>query len=106
LLAIVAFAPYQAAALRSVAAGIRVGDASFKLNVGWAAMAGLYLTNVLLITISLGFLMPFVQARTAKFLFNRLSSEGTADLAGAVQTGDTGPRTAEGLADAFGASLI
>lgn len=105
ILATFVVAPYQAAMMRSVAAGVKLENASFTLKLGARDMAWLTLSNFGLVLISLGFLMPFVQARTTKFLVARLSSEGTADLAAARQT-ERGPRTGEGLADAFGAAQI
>lgn len=98
-------APYQAAMLRSVAAGVKLEEASFKLDLKAGDMAVLSLSNLGLIVVSLGFLMPLVQARTTKFLVSRLSSTGTADLAAARQA-IHGPRTGEGLADAFGSAQI
>ncbi|MNQ58411.1 hypothetical protein D3C85_726160 [compost metagenome] len=55
--------------------------------------------------LSLGFLTPWVQARTAHFMVSRLTSAGTAHLDLARQAGK-GPSTGEGLADAFGFSAI
>ncbi|MDP3660394.1 YjgN family protein [Phenylobacterium sp.] len=100
-LMVAAIAPYQAAKLRATAAGLRLDDAGFRFDLKWPAMAWLMFTNVLLLIVSLGFLMPLIQARTIKFLIGRLRSEGLADLAAARQA-PQGPRTAEGLADAFG----
>jgi len=99
------YAPYQAAILRSVAAGIVLGDARFKLNVRWLELFWLTLTNILLIVVTLGFLTPYVEARTARFLVDRISSEGQADLV-SVRQAERGPRTGEGLADAFGLAPI
>lgn len=104
--ATIAFAPYNAAALRSVAAGVRLGEASFRLEVNWLEMAWLTVSNVFLILVSLGLLTPFVQARTSRFLILRLKATGVADLERVRQAPDAGPRTGEGLADAFGTSLI
>ncbi|WP_304163980.1 YjgN family protein [Phenylobacterium aquaticum] len=102
VLGVLIFAPYQAARLRSVVAGISLEDARFRLEVKWWGMAMLELGNLLLLIISLGLLFPVVEARTARFLISRLKSTGTADLASAVQA-PRGPGTGEGLADAFGA---
>ncbi len=68
-------------------------------------LAGLMLTNLLLVIFTLGFLTPVVEARTARFLIRRLRSEGVADLAAARQA-EQGPRTGEGLADAFGMATV
>lgn len=98
-------APYQAAVLRTLAAGVSLEAARFSFRVGWLEMAGLILGNLLLSTFTLGFLIPVVEARTAKFLISRLRSEGQADLAAARQV-KAGPRTGEGLADAFGMATV
>lgn len=102
---VVVFSPYQAAKLRSITAGIRIDGARFKLDVDWPSMAVLSVTNILMVVLSFGFLMPLVQARTARYLVQRVSAEGEADLAGARQA-PAGPKTGEGIADAFGFSPI
>jgi hypothetical protein len=61
---------------------------------------------VLLLLFTLGFAAAFVQARTLRFMIERLSAEGEAHLAEARQTATTGPAHGEGLADAFGLSPI
>lgn len=101
----VAVAPYQAAALRTVVAGIKLEQMRPSLKLKWLDMAWLYISNIVLVTISLGFLMPYVQARTSGFLLNRVSTSGEADLTSVRQT-EEGPRTGEGLADAFGLAPI
>jgi uncharacterized membrane protein YjgN (DUF898 family) len=103
---VVVFAPYRAAVLRSVTAGIGMEGARFRMNVKWTEVARLSLGNVALVTLSLGFLMPFVQARVAKFLIQRLDAEGGVAFATIRQAADVGPRTGEGLADAFDLSPI
>jgi uncharacterized membrane protein YjgN (DUF898 family) len=100
------YAVYRAAALESVVHGMSFEGARFELRITWADMAMLTVTNTLMTILSLGFLMPMVQARTVKFLFSRLKANGEVDVAAIRQTPDTGPRTGEGLADAFGLSPI
>ncbi|CAN5365355.1 hypothetical protein BH09PSE1_BH09PSE1_05550 [soil metagenome] len=99
------WSPYYAAMLRSITAGIGVDGATFRLEVKALALWWLILVNLFFLLITLGFLMPWVQARTARFLVQRLKSTGTAQIDEALQTG-TGPGSGEGLADAFGFSLI
>jgi uncharacterized membrane protein YjgN (DUF898 family) len=99
-------APYQTAMLRSIAAGVRLDGVEFHLDLKWPQMAWLSLSNILLITFSLGFLMPFVQARTTKTLMDHLRTTGAIDLSAIRQSADTGPRHGEGLADAFGTAAI
>ena len=102
----VAFAPFHAAMLRSVAAGIGFGEVRFKLRLRWTELAGLTLVNIGLLIVSLGLLLPFIEARTRKFLLDRLESSGTTDLDVIGQAPNSGPRTGEGLADAFGIATI
>lgn len=99
------FAPYQAAVLRTVARSIQLEGARFRLDVKALDLLGLTLVNVALFLVTLGFAGPYVQARTARFILQRLSAEGAADLAGARQA-ERGPTQGEGIADAFGLSPI
>ena len=99
------WSPYYAAMLRSITAGVGIDGASFRLEVKALALWWLMIVNLFFLLITLGFAMPWVQARTARFLVQRLKSTGTAQVDEALQTG-TGPQSGEGLADAFGFSLI
>ena len=99
------WAPYQAALLRSIAAGVTLDKSTFTLNVKAIPLWWLTVTNLFALLVSLGFLMPWVQARTARFLIQRLESTGTARLDLARQA-ERGPGSGEGLADAFGFSSI
>ena len=99
------WAPYQAALLRSIAGGITLDKSTFTLNVKAIPLWWLTVTNLFALLVSLGFLMPWVQARTARFLVQRLESTGTARLDLARQA-ERGPGSGEGLADAFGFSSI
>lgn len=102
----VIFSPYQAAMLRSIAAGIGFDEVRFRLRIRWYDLAWMTLSNLVLLTVSLGFLMPFIEARVSKFLFGRLETSGDAQLDSIHQAASAGPRTGEGLADAFGVSPI
>ena len=99
------WSPYYAAMLRSITAGVAIDGATFRLEVKALGLWWLMLVNLFFLLITLGFLMPWVQARTARYLVERLKSSGTAQIDEALQTG-TGPGSGEGLADAFGFSLI
>ncbi|MDO8900968.1 MAG: DUF898 family protein [Phenylobacterium sp.] len=98
--------PYRAAMMRSVARGIQFDGVKVRLKIGALAVGWLYLGNILLIVFSLGFLMPLVQARSARFILNRLVLEGEVDFGAIHQSAESGPRQGEGLADAFGLSII
>jgi uncharacterized membrane protein YjgN (DUF898 family) len=99
------WAPYQAAMLRSIAKGVSMDSADFTLDVKALPLWWLTVSNLFLIIVTLGFLMPWAQARTARFLIQRLKSTGKAKVGLAHQTG-RGPGSGEGLADAFGFSAI
>lgn len=105
LVVVLLYAPYHAAVMRTVASSLRLGEARFKLDLKATHLLGLTVTNTLLLALTLGFLSPYVQARTVRFVVKRLSSTGEAPLAEAQQT-SAGPRTGEGLADAFDFSPI
>ena len=98
--------PYRTAMMRCIARGIRFDGVKVRLEVRTFAFGGLFLSNIVLLAISLGFLMPFVQARTAKFIFSRVKLVGDVDFAAIHQSRETGPRQGEGLADAFGLSIV
>jgi uncharacterized membrane protein YjgN (DUF898 family) len=100
------FAPFNAAMLRSIVAGIGLKDIRFRLRLSWLDLLGLTLSNLLFLIFSLGFLMPFVEARTRKFMIGRLEASGTLDLSAIGQAQGLRPRTGEGLADAFGIATI
>lgn len=105
LMLAVLYAPYHAALLRAVVGSLRLGEAKFRMKVTAKEMAMLTITNMVILLFSLGLLSPLVQARTARFLVQRLVSEGEAPLTEAHQA-PTGPRQGEGLADALGFSPI
>jgi uncharacterized membrane protein YjgN (DUF898 family) len=105
LLVYVAFTPYRAALMREVAGSLMLDEARFSLAVRSGPLLGLALTNILLLAFTLGFAAPFAQARTIRFMVDRLSAEGEVQLAAARQT-EAGPAHGEGLADAFGIAPI
>jgi uncharacterized membrane protein YjgN (DUF898 family) len=102
----IVFSPFHAALLRSVMAGIGFRELRFRLHVKWFEIAWMTVSNVALLTVSLGFLMPFVEARVSRFLLDRLEVSGTVDFGAVSQAEPRGPRTDEGLADAFGIAPI
>ena len=99
------WAPYQPAMMRSIAHGVTMDSAGFVLDVKALPLWWLTVSNLFLIIVTLGFLMPWAQARTARFLIQRLKSAGKAKVGLAHQTG-RGPGSGEGLADACGFSAI
>lgn len=106
LVVVLASAAYRAAVLRAVVRGIRFDGVRAKLKINAVGVIQLLLGNAVLLIFSLGFLTPMVQARTVRFVINRLTLAGQADLASVNQSPTTGPRQGEGLADAFDISLV
>jgi uncharacterized membrane protein YjgN (DUF898 family) len=105
LILLFAWAPYQAAILRAVVRGIKIGDASFRMEISWLTMAWLSFSNMLIVLFSLGIAAPLVAGRSARYLISRLKSEGSVDLSSAMQT-KRGPNQAEGLSDALDIGLV
>ncbi|WP_165188711.1 YjgN family protein [Caulobacter soli] len=105
LAVVLASAAYHAAVIRAVIGAIRVDEARFAISLKAVDLIVLSLTNALILIFTLGFLLPVVEARSARFVISRLSSTGTVDLSNVRQA----PRSSggdEGLADAFGISSI
>jgi uncharacterized membrane protein YjgN (DUF898 family) len=105
LVVVVASAAYHVALMRAVIGAIRVDEARFSIAIKAVDLIVLSLTNVLILIFSLGFLLPVVEARSARFVLSRLSSTGTVDLSG-VRQAPLGSSADEGLADAFGISTF
>jgi uncharacterized membrane protein YjgN (DUF898 family) len=105
LVVVVASAAYHAALMRAVIAAIRVDQVQFSIAVKAVDLIVLSLTNVLILIFSLGFLLPVVEARSARFVLSRLSSTGTVDLS-SVRQAPASSGADEGLADAFGISTF
>ncbi|HZZ32754.1 MAG TPA: DUF898 family protein [Phenylobacterium sp.] len=103
---VIALAPFHAAMLRSIVAGIGFQGVRLHARVKWYEYAGSNLTNVIFLAVSLGLLMPFVEARSRKFVIRRLEAEGGFDLDAIGQATGLRPRTGEGIADAFGLATI
>ena len=64
-------------------------------------LIGLALSNFLITIFSLGILRPVAQARTAKYLIDRLSIDGTVDVTGILQSQAALGKGGEGLAQMF-----
>lgn len=105
LVVTLASAWYYAAVIRAVIASIHVDDARFSIKLKAVDLIVLSLTNFLILIFSLGFLLPVVEARSARFVLSRLSSTGTVDLSG-VRQAPRGSGADEGLADALGVSTF
>jgi uncharacterized membrane protein YjgN (DUF898 family) len=105
LIMLVTWAPYQAAILRAVVRGIKIGDASFRMEINWVTMAWLGFSSTIILIFSLGIAAPLVAGRSARYLISRLKSDGSVDLSSSKQA-ERGPDQAEGLADALDIGLV
>ncbi len=105
LVVVVASAAYHAALIRAVIGAIRLDEARFAITLNAVDLIVLSVTNVLILIFSLGFLLPVVEARSARFVISRLSSSGRVDLTHVGQA-PAGSGADEGLADAFGISTF
>jgi uncharacterized membrane protein YjgN (DUF898 family) len=99
LVFVLAFFPYQAAAMRRTAALLSFGETRFRLHITTLGLLWLQVSNLLMLVLSLGFLFPMVQIRSWRFVAKHLEAVGPLSLQTVQQSPDTGPRSGEGLAD-------
>lgn len=102
---VLAMSHFQAAMLRSIAAGIHLDGVRFDLDVRWGDLLSLTLTNMLLAVLSFGILLPVTRLRTIRLVAQRLRAQGLVDLSTVRQT-ERGPKTGEGLADIFDLATV
>lgn len=100
VLSTLAFAPYRAALLRAVTRAISIGDVTFRSSVRAGQILWLTASNLLLVSVSLGFLSPLAQARSFRLVINTITSAGFVDL-DRINQAERGPDQAEGLADSL-----
>lgn len=93
--------PYFAALLRRRAEIIGFEGVRFRFNARWPDLLWIFFTNFLIVVITLGFGLAYTQLRLSRYLMNRLEAEGGIDFAAIAQNADKGPKSGEGLADAF-----
>jgi uncharacterized membrane protein YjgN (DUF898 family) len=73
----------------------------FRLDTTVPSLVWLVATNYLMRMLSLGALSPVAEARTMRYIIERLSVEGTADWPAVGQNPDALMARGEGLAEAF-----
>jgi uncharacterized membrane protein YjgN (DUF898 family) len=93
--------PYAAALLRRKAEILGLEDLDFRLRAGFLSLGWVYVVNLLIIVFTLGFGLPIAQMRLWRYVFNRLEANGEIDIEAIRQNADRGPKSGEGLADAF-----
>jgi uncharacterized membrane protein YjgN (DUF898 family) len=92
---------HEAVMLRQIVKSISLGGASARVDVGAFAMIGLVFTNALLIIFTLGFGYMAAEMRVWRFVARRLRLTGAIDYAAIGRAVSRGPRSGEGMADAF-----
>lgn len=107
VLAAAVFSIYTAAQLRTFFGHLTFGDARIVIDVTVGDVLKLTIVNILIIIGSLGILFPWTQARTLRFMVDRVFVEGDLDL-GSLRpaSGDDVPETGEGLAEGFDMGTI
>jgi uncharacterized membrane protein YjgN (DUF898 family) len=95
------WAVYVAKELRTFADYTRFDGVPFKMDVSAWSVISLTVINVLLIIVTLGIAMPFVQQRLVKFMVDRIQLEGLIDVDRIRQSTVAKEGRGEGLADAF-----
>lgn len=96
-----AYAWYQAAFLRRLAANTELDGHAFQMNASGWALIRLTLGNALISFLSLGILRPWAALRTFRFACSHLNIDGIPDFSRIQQSQDVGPRLGEGLASVF-----
>jgi len=76
-------------------------ELTFAFRASTPETIGLFMGNLLLILLTLGLAMPFVQLRNFRFFCRHLAVAGSLDPATIHQSAATAPRVGEGLAEAF-----
>lgn len=99
LVYILAYFPYQAAAMRRTAQLLSFGATRFRLRISTPGLLWLQVSNLLLIVVTLGLLFPMAQVRTWRFVVRNLEAVGPLHLQSVQQNPERGPRSGEGLAD-------
>jgi uncharacterized membrane protein YjgN (DUF898 family) len=92
---------YSSRMLNYFAAETRYQGAGFRLGATVPSLIWLVATNYLMRVLSLGVLSPIAEARTMRYIVERLSLEGSVDLQAIGQNPDALLTRGEGLAEAF-----
>lgn len=96
-----AFCWYAAAFFRVVASGLTFADLSFRSTMGPGDYLRLWLGNILILLVTLGFGLPIVIHRSLRFFADRLEIIGNVDVERLRQNTLPKPRTGEGLLETF-----
>lgn len=92
---------YRAAEYRYFARCTTLDGMRFRFKVSGLAVFWLAAVNIFIVLFTFGFGLPFAQMRKFRFLFRRLSAEGSIDLESIGQGDAPYPLFGEGLAEFF-----
>lgn len=92
---------HEAVMLRQIAKSLSLGDVQFRVHAGAWDVLLLVFTNALLVIFTLGFGAMAAEMRGWRFVARRLELSGQLNYAAIGQASTRGPRTGEGMADAF-----
>jgi uncharacterized membrane protein YjgN (DUF898 family) len=92
---------YQAAVFNHFAAHTAYEGATFRGNLTAWSMIWLVISNLLIVSLTLGLLAPVAQARAIRYMVERLSIDGAVPLADIMQRAEDPIRRGEGLAQVF-----
>jgi uncharacterized membrane protein YjgN (DUF898 family) len=92
---------YSVAKMNHFAAHTHYEGATFKGNATAGSLIWLIISNMLILTLTLGLLMPVAQARAARYFVEHLNIKGAVPLAEIMQRAEDPMRRGEGLAQAF-----
>lgn len=101
VLSAVIWASYSVRELNVFTSYTHFDRADFKLAATTASFIGLWIGNILIIVLTIGIGQPYVLQRTVRYFCDRLTVEGTVDLAAIRQSRAPIDRRGEGLVDAF-----
>jgi uncharacterized membrane protein YjgN (DUF898 family) len=91
---------------RHAADATRLGDLEFEFDATTLQWLGLFLGNLALAVVTLGFGLTYWGYRNWSFMVRHMHVYGTVDVLDLIQSRTHAPREAEGFADAFDVSAI
>ncbi|HEX5237561.1 MAG TPA: DUF898 family protein, partial [Sphingomicrobium sp.] len=97
---------WYAAYYRKAAAALSLGDIEFSFDATTLQWLGLFLGNLALAVVTLGFGITYWGYRNWTFMVRHLRLYGTIDVSSLTQSTTHAPREAEGFADAFDVGAI
>jgi uncharacterized membrane protein YjgN (DUF898 family) len=92
---------YNARSLNHFTNNTRFQGLNFKLEVWGLGLVWLFISNQLLSLFTLGILKPVAEARAARYIVDRMTTEGMLDVAAIAQSQAALDKSGEGLAEAF-----